>query len=54
MDLFDKKKTKGIFFEAGAVDGVTISNTLQMEFLYNWTGSKLIHPLRELFKYLIV
>lgn len=40
MELFGKEKTNGFFFEAGAYDGVQISNTLPMEIYQNWTGRR--------------
>ena len=38
MKLYNFTKTNGFFFEAGAHDGVIISNTLLMETRFNWTG----------------
>ena len=42
MDLFFQKR-KGFFIEAGANDGEFISNTLELEKKYGWTGL-LIEP----------
>ncbi|XP_059471031.1 uncharacterized protein LOC132194017 [Neocloeon triangulifer] len=33
-----KNKTKGFFFECGAFDGETFSNSLALEKFFNWTG----------------
>ena len=39
MDLFyNESKTDGFFFEAGAYDGVSVSNTLFFETQRNWNG----------------
>jgi hypothetical protein len=38
MNLFNFSKTGGFFVEAGAYDGVIVSNTLLMEAMYGWTG----------------
>ena len=39
VDLFyNESKTDGFFFEAGAYDGVSVSNTLLFETLRNWKG----------------
>ena len=39
MDLFyNQSKTNGFFFEAGAFDGVSASNTLFFEMQRNWNG----------------
>ena len=43
VDNYLKQKTNGIFLEVGAVDGVSISNTLFFERERNWTGL-LIEP----------
>jgi len=38
MKLYNFTKKEGFFFEAGAYDGVVVSNTLLMETMFNWTG----------------
>ena len=43
IDNYLKQKTNGIFLEVGAVDGVSLSNTLFFERERNWTGL-LIEP----------
>ena len=43
VDKYLKQKTNGIFLEVGAVDGVSLSNTLFFERERNWTGI-LIEP----------
>ena len=43
VDKYLKQKSNGIFLEVGAVDGVSISNTLFFERERNWTGL-LIEP----------
>ena len=48
VDQFLKQKTNGIFLEVGAVDGVSLSNTLFFERERNWTGL-LIEPNRKLY-----
>ena len=45
MKLYNFTKTEGFFFEAGAYDGVVVSNTLLMETMYNWTGKICPHTL---------
>lgn len=58
QDLFVMRKFSAIkrqkyFIEAGAGDGITISNTLLLEQRGNWTGL-LVEPNDELFQQLIV
>ena len=48
VDQFLKQKTNGIFLEVGAVDGVSLSNTLFFERERNWTGL-LIEPNRKFY-----
>ncbi len=48
-----KEKKNGIFFEAGALDGLEASNTLALERSYGWTGV-LVEPLPEMYNQLIV
>jgi hypothetical protein len=43
MKLYNFTKTEGFFFEAGAYDGVVVSNTLLMETMFNWTGETCQH-----------
>ena len=38
MEILEWEKRGGTFFEAGAGDGLTISNTLKLELKYGWTG----------------
>ena len=45
-------KRNGIFIEAGAYDGETHSNTLQLELQYNWTGI-LVEPNPDTFQLLV-
>jgi hypothetical protein len=40
MKLFNNTKKGGFFVEAGAYDGVVVSNTLLMEVEYGWTGQQ--------------
>jgi hypothetical protein len=42
-------KTHGTFFEAGANDGVYISNTLWLELHKEWTGL-LVEPIQDLYE----
>ena len=46
VDIFDGKK-KGVFVELGANDGFQKSNTLALEYLYDWRGY-LIEPIPQL------
>lgn len=54
MNKMDKKIQKiinipnGVFLEVGANDGISFSNTLALEKLYNWKGV-LIEPVPELY-----
>ena len=38
VDDLLKQRSNGIFFEVGALDGITYSNTLGLEIIRNWTG----------------
>ena len=38
VDDLLKQRRNGFFFEVGALDGITYSNTLGLELLRNWTG----------------
>jgi len=42
MKLYNFNKSEGFFIEAGAYDGVVVSNTLLMEVKHNWTGKLII------------
>ena len=52
VDQYLKQKTNGIFLEVGAVDGVSLSNTLFFERERNWTGL-LIEPNRKFYENLV-
>ena len=52
IDQYLKQKTNGIFLEVGAVDGVSLSNTLFFERERNWTGL-LIEPNRKFYENLV-
>jgi hypothetical protein len=39
MKLYNNTKKGGFFVEAGAYDGVVVSNTLLMEHKFGWTGT---------------
>ena len=51
VDDYLAKKTNGFYIEAGAWDGVHLSNSLFFERERNWTGI-LIEPNRVAFRYL--
>ena len=38
MKLYNNSKRNGFFVEAGAYDGMSVSNSLLMEHKYGWTG----------------
>ena len=38
VDDLLKQRRNGVFFEVGALDGITYSNTLGLEIIRNWTG----------------
>lgn len=49
MDQYLKEMTSGFFVEAGAWDGVYLSNSLFFEKERNWTGI-LVEPNKEAYK----
>jgi len=49
VDSYLKSMTSGFFVEAGAWDGVYLSNSLFFEQMRNWTGI-LVEPNMEAFK----
>jgi len=49
LDQLFKKKTKGVFIDIGAHDGLTFSNSLFFEKERNWTGT-CFEPIPEIFQ----
>jgi FkbM family methyltransferase len=51
-NYFNKKKN-GVFFEAGALDGLEASNTLALERFFDWSGI-LVEPFSEQYKKVVI